>query len=224
MVGCFRGPSTGSMLNSDKHLYDFGPFRLDLRERVLLREGIYVPLPPKTLDTLVVLIEHSGRIVEKGELIRLIWPDTFVEDVTLAKNVSMLRKVLGESEGCRYIDTIPKRGYRFVAEVRVLNPATPVTPSLPETTPAASRGPEAAAGAALPADTPARTAQKPEADRSRTRRVAAGAVVLMMAVAVFWLIRAPRPSGAYNFSEKAVPLTSFPGRQNQVAFSPDGNQ
>ena len=74
----------------------------------------------KSLETLLVLVEHGGRIVEKEELHRQIWPDTVVEDVSLAKNVSTLRKTLGESESHRYIETVPRRGYRFVAEVRVL--------------------------------------------------------------------------------------------------------
>jgi DNA-binding winged helix-turn-helix (wHTH) protein len=101
----------------NQHLYAFGPFRLDTRERMLLREGEYVPLTPKALETLMVLVERGGRIVEKEELLRQVWPDTFVEDVTVAKNVSTLRKTLGESEQHRYIETIPKRGYRFVAEL-----------------------------------------------------------------------------------------------------------
>ena len=105
----------------NQHLYSFGPYRLDTRERMLLREGQYVPLTPKALETLMVLVEHGGRIVEKEEFLRLVWPDTFVEDVTLAKNVSSLRKTLGESEQHHYIETIPKRGYRFVADVRVLD-------------------------------------------------------------------------------------------------------
>ena len=110
------------MRRSNQHLYEFGPFRLDTHERMLLREGQYVPLTPKVLETLLVLVEHGGRIVEKEELHRQVWPDTVVEDVSLAKNVSTLRKALGESESQRYIETVPRRGYRFVAEVRMLEP------------------------------------------------------------------------------------------------------
>ena len=108
----------------NRHLYSFGPFRLDTRERMLLRDGQYVPLTPKALETLMVLVEHGGRIVEKEEFLRQVWPDTFVEDVTLAKNVSSLRKILGDGDQHQYIETIPKRGYRFVADVRIVDEPT----------------------------------------------------------------------------------------------------
>ena len=99
--------------------YEFGPFRLDLTQRILLREGQHVPLTLKAYETLRVLVENSGRILEKEELLNQIWPDTFIEEATLAKNVSTLRKVLAEGDGTReYIETIPKRGYRFVAGVK----------------------------------------------------------------------------------------------------------
>src|SRR5206468_1853118 len=101
-----------------KHLYQFGPFRLDTGERVLLRDGQVVPLAPKTVETLLALIETGGRIVDKEELLRKVWPDTFVEEVNLAKNISILRKTFGEDSLHHYIETVPRRGYRFVAEVR----------------------------------------------------------------------------------------------------------
>lgn len=207
MIGCLRVRQGGGMLSADKHLYDFGPFRLDLGERVLLRQGNYVPLPPKTLETLVVLIEHSGRIVEKGELIRQIWPDSFVEDVTLAKNVSMLRKVLGDSEEHRYIDTIPKRGYRFVADVRISAPSAIREIPVP------------------PAGLDAEVALLPPAPGSRNSRwySAVIAVAVISVLGLLLILDRTRP-GVDNFSGRPVPLTSFPGRQQQVAFSPDGKQ
>ncbi len=100
-------------------VYEFGPFRLDASERMLLRYGEPVPLTPKVLDTLLVLVEHGGRLVEKNELMKTLWPDTFVEEGALTRNISDLRKALGEaSNEQKYIDTVPKRGYRFVAPVR----------------------------------------------------------------------------------------------------------
>jgi DNA-binding winged helix-turn-helix (wHTH) protein len=99
------------------HFYDFGPFRLDLTERLLLRSGEAVALTPKAFDTLLMLVRNRGHIVEKDELLKSIWPETFVEEGTLAQNVFTLRKALGGSEGEQYIQTIPKRGYRFVASV-----------------------------------------------------------------------------------------------------------
>src|SRR6266404_8288010 len=99
-------------------LYEFGPFRLDTVERVLFREGEVVPLKPKVFDTLLVLIERSGHVVEKDELMKTLWPDTSVEENNLNQNISTLRRVLGETRGeNRYIATTPGKGYRFIAEV-----------------------------------------------------------------------------------------------------------
>jgi DNA-binding winged helix-turn-helix (wHTH) protein/TolB-like protein/Tfp pilus assembly protein PilF len=99
-------------------VYKFGPFHLNPAERLLLRDGELVPLAPKVFDTLIVLTEHSGHLVEKDELMSRLWPDTFVEEATLARNISDLRKALGEtSGGYKYIETVPKRGYRFITDV-----------------------------------------------------------------------------------------------------------
>ncbi len=104
-------------------LYEFGPFCLDARERILRRGSEPMTLTPKLFDTLLVLVERSGHIVEKGELLEAVWPDTFVEESNLSSNVSLLRKVLGKAEDGRpYIETISKRGYRFAAVVRALPP------------------------------------------------------------------------------------------------------
>ena len=101
-----------------QHFYAFGPFRLDSEERVLVRDGIPVPLAPKAAETLLVLVENAGHLVNKGDLMRRIWPDAFVEEANLPKNILALRKVLGRWDGGReYIETVPKRGYRFVAPV-----------------------------------------------------------------------------------------------------------
>src|SRR6266850_2409791 len=101
-----------------KSLYQFGPFSLDAGERVLLREGRLVPLPAKALSTLLVLVRSSGHLVEKDVLMNEVWPDEDVEEGNLAQHIFMLRKALGEStESPRYIETVPRRGYRFVAEI-----------------------------------------------------------------------------------------------------------
>ncbi len=92
----------------------FGPFRFNSGERLLLRAGEPVPLMPKTLDTLAVLLERRGQVVEKAELMKLVWPDCVVEEVGLARNISLLRQALG-SDGEVYIETVPRRGYRFTA-------------------------------------------------------------------------------------------------------------
>ena len=98
-------------------LYEFGPFRLDTRERILLRDKRRIPLKPKVYDTLIVLISNNGRIVEKEELMKEVWPDTFVEENNLTGNIFALRRAFGEHQ---YIETIPRRGYRFTADVRKL--------------------------------------------------------------------------------------------------------
>lgn len=102
--------------------YAFGPFLLDTRERVLLRDGEVVPLTAKVFETLCVLVENNGHALEKEELIKTLWPDTFVEEGNLTQNVSRLRKVLGEEGGQQYIETLPRRGYRFTAEVHEIEP------------------------------------------------------------------------------------------------------
>src|SRR5947209_8289521 len=107
------------MSRQTAQFYEFGPFRLDTGERLLVRNGRAVALPPKAYETLLVLVENGGRTLTKDELMGAVWPDTFVEEANLAHNISLLRKALGESPGEQhYIQTVPRRGYRFVAEVR----------------------------------------------------------------------------------------------------------
>lgn len=102
-----------------KVLYEFGSFRCDPREHLLLCDGKTVSLSPKSFEILVVLLQSNGRLLTKDELMQKVWPDSFVEEANLTVNVSALRKVLGESpDGQQYIETVPKRGYRFVAPVR----------------------------------------------------------------------------------------------------------
>ena len=98
-------------------LYEFGPFSLDTGERILFRDGRRIPLKPKVYDTLVVLIRSGGRVVEKEELMKEVWPNTFVEENNLTGNIFALRRAFGEHQ---YIETIPRRGYRFTADVRHL--------------------------------------------------------------------------------------------------------
>src|SRR5262245_53071124 len=105
------------MNQQPKPIYEFGPYRLDAAERLLSRDGEVVPLQPKVFDLLLALVERHGRLLEKDELLKAVWPDTIVEEVNLANNISILRKTLSEN-GERFIETAPKRGYRFVASVR----------------------------------------------------------------------------------------------------------
>jgi DNA-binding winged helix-turn-helix (wHTH) protein/TolB-like protein/tetratricopeptide (TPR) repeat protein len=101
--------------------YEFGPFRLSNSERLLSREGLPISLPPKAFDTLLLLIEHSGRLVEKEVLIQHLWPDSSVEENSLSQCIYLLRRVLDEEHypgQSKYIQTVPRHGYRFIAAVR----------------------------------------------------------------------------------------------------------
>lgn len=101
-----------------KTSYSFGPFRLDAHKRVLFRDDKPVPLAPKALDLLLVLVENRDRVLVKDELMEKVWPDQIVEDANITVNMSALRKALGENRNEHlYIVTIPGRGYRFVADV-----------------------------------------------------------------------------------------------------------
>jgi len=106
------------MSKTTKHIYKFGPFRLDTKEHVLLRENEPVSLTLKSFRTLLVLVENSGHVVERSELLEQIWPNTFVEEANLTQQVFTLRKVLGSDQnGRQYIETVPKLGYRFAVPV-----------------------------------------------------------------------------------------------------------
>ena len=100
-------------------MYEFGPFRLDPLERSLWKGGQVMALAPKGLDLLLVLVRNAGRVVDKEELMREVWRDTFVEENNLTVNISSLRKMLGNGSSDRhFIQTVPRRGYRFAASVR----------------------------------------------------------------------------------------------------------
>src|SRR5215813_9951038 len=105
------------MSSNNQHSYKFREFRLDVAERRLLRDDSFVPLMPKVFDVLAVLVERNGHLVEKDELLRLVWDDAFVEESNVSRVVHSLRKILGEGAGNKFIETVPKKGYRFVAEV-----------------------------------------------------------------------------------------------------------
>jgi DNA-binding winged helix-turn-helix (wHTH) protein len=102
-------------------VYEFDEFRLEIAEGRLLRRGERVPMAPKEFETLRVLVEHHGRLVSKQMLLEHVWPGTYVGDDTIAQRVSLVRKALGEeTSASKYIETVPKRGYRFIACVRML--------------------------------------------------------------------------------------------------------
>src|SRR5438552_6532166 len=104
-------------------IYEFGRFRLDPISRLLWREGEVVSVTPKAIGLLLYLVESRGRLVTKDELMSAVWPDTFVEESNLTSYISILRKTLDEQpDAAEHIETIPKRGYRFVAPVQERTP------------------------------------------------------------------------------------------------------
>jgi DNA-binding winged helix-turn-helix (wHTH) protein/TolB-like protein/Tfp pilus assembly protein PilF len=107
------------MSDNPRHFFEFGEYRLDPVERQLLRAGKVVPLTPKIFETLCLLVENAGHLLEKNRLMEMLWPDSFVEEGNLADNISKIRQALGDSrKNPKFIETVSGRGYRFVAEVR----------------------------------------------------------------------------------------------------------
>ena len=113
----------GAMSSNNQYSYKFKEFRLDVAERILLRENSPVALAPKAFDVLAVLVGQSGHLVEKDELLRIVWEDAFVEESNVARVVHSLRKILGENEENKFIETVSKKGYRFIAGVEIINGA-----------------------------------------------------------------------------------------------------
>ncbi|HET8677325.1 MAG TPA: winged helix-turn-helix domain-containing protein [Blastocatellia bacterium] len=108
------------MTKQPAHLYEFGPFRLDVKERLLLKDGEPVSLTPRTFDVLAVLVREHGKLVTKNEFLNEVWPNSFVEETNLPQNVYLLRKALGDEEyNCpKFIETVTRHGYRFIADVK----------------------------------------------------------------------------------------------------------
>lgn len=122
------------MFQSNHVYYEFGPYQLDLTKRVLSCAGETISLTPKATEILIMLVANAGQLIEKDELLREVWPDTFVEESNLTQNIFVLRKALGdERAGPKYIETITRRGYRFIASVRTvgLQKHAPILPTLP---------------------------------------------------------------------------------------------
>ncbi|HEV8267855.1 MAG TPA: tetratricopeptide repeat protein, partial [Thermoanaerobaculia bacterium] len=127
-------PDAGSSPTTEGSVFEFGPFRLDARAHLLTRDAEPIPLKPKVFETLLVLLQNAGRVVRKEELMRALWPDAVVAEANLTQNVWAIRKALEETdEGRKYVETVPRVGYRFVAPVRTVSgEAAAVPPLRPE--------------------------------------------------------------------------------------------
>lgn len=199
-----------------KGSYEFGPFRLDVTKRLLFREGEPLTLPARLFETLLVLVENNGRLVEKDELMTRLWPDTVVEEANLTVNVSALRKALGEStKEHRYIVTVPGRGYRFVADVREV----PREPIYLESQRQGSGPPRSGSGPQRSGLEPRRSGSEPqhlgsEATRSsvlirwRRHKNLIGVLLLAVTAALVWYFwsasRRPNVSDGAVFKSIAV--------------------
>jgi eukaryotic-like serine/threonine-protein kinase len=173
------------MANESNGLYEFGPFRLDAAQRLLLRNDSPIPLQPKAFEILLMLIRNSEKLVLKDELLSAVWADTFVQESNLTQNIFVLRKALGDIDGGRrYIITVPGRGYRFAEKVRTLPQAEEATPE------EASGAAPVTAGEGLSNTTPAKQARKTAPPRRAWfASWFAALTVLLMAVAVFAYLR-----------------------------------
>ena len=165
-------------------MYEFGPFRIDPKEQVLWRDGKVVPLSPKLFDTLTVLVQNSGHLVDKDELLRRVWPDSFVEEGNLTKNVFLLRKILEDGQGVSYIETVPKRGYRFVAEVKTIqgNGSGSLVAEATDRKPEVRDAGEVGAG-------PENTDPKKRTPSLNRWLILAGAVILCVGIGAFLLVQ-----------------------------------
>ena len=215
---------------STRRLYEFGPFALDVAERRLAREGQPVALKPKVFDLLTVLIENRGRLLEKEQLYQALWPDSVVEEVNLNVNVSALRKALGETPASpQYIETIPKKGYRFIAAVTEKAIAAPPVRTLVRADPAATQLMPAGEPEPLPVAnivqplTIADASHPPRSPARLTRLALPLAVVLLSVVfagAVYVLRSRPEKTAAPGIRTIAVlPFRSLPGGEADQALS-----
>ncbi len=211
------------MNQTAKHFYEFGPFRLDTAERLLLRNGEEVLLTPKVFDLLLVLVENSGHIFEKDELMKAIWLDTVVEEANLTRNISTLRKALGEGPDThQYIETIPWRGYRFVAGVKeVTNNNTETAITIPPSPSAPSETEERGlrSGEAIAAG-PVSNVASP-VTWIRRRQVAAGAIALALLAFGGWALYLRFKTHPPIESLAVLPFTSG-SADPQTAYLSDG--
>jgi Tol biopolymer transport system component/DNA-binding winged helix-turn-helix (wHTH) protein len=179
------------------HIYEFGPFRLNAAEHLLLRDGEAVPLTPKAFDLLLALVERHGHLLEKDELLKTVWPDTFVEESNLASNISLLRKALSDGEnGERYIETAPKRGYRFVASVKEVaaESAEPTIQDQPGSQHTSAEVEQAASAGELITNHPAVKTKDMTSKvkrHSRSLLFALAALILLSAGFAYFVLRSP---------------------------------
>jgi Tol biopolymer transport system component/DNA-binding winged helix-turn-helix (wHTH) protein len=193
----------GSTTPAARHpSYVFGPFRFEPGEHLLLRDAQPIALPPKAFELLQTLVARAGHLITKEELLKQVWPDTFVEEANLSYTVSLLRKALGDDQSPhRYIETVPRRGYRFIGQIRDL--------TAPETSSRIENAIEPA---------------QPKASVWFRPRTAAAIAAMLLTAAAAWLIEVSRESNVRQVPPRLVPLTTMAGFETEPSLSPDGEQ
>jgi Tol biopolymer transport system component/DNA-binding winged helix-turn-helix (wHTH) protein len=187
-------------------VYEFGEYRFDGNSRLLQSSGRVIPLTPKGLDLLLLFLDNQGRALARDELLRSLWSDSFVEEANLSFQISSLRKALGD-DGAKYIETLPRHGYRFNCPVRAVASTSYALP-----------GAESAAQNAT--DVSAQARVRPV----RWRWYALSLPVAATLAFAFWFSRGGSPQRDGNSEIMPLPITSFPGFQREPSLSPDGTQ
>ncbi|HKC87434.1 MAG TPA: winged helix-turn-helix domain-containing protein [Blastocatellia bacterium] len=201
--------------------YEFGPYRLATAEHRLYRHGEVVMLPPKEFDLLLLLVQNPGQVMNRESLIKALWPNTVVEEANLNVHISALRKALSESAGEQhFIETLPRLGYRFIAPVTEVD-GTAVISSI-------SSHALAENGVGVSNQNAVTAVNNHAAADWRSRRRWAVAPLWLLAIGLLgvpaFLYFKPVRSTGVGAPMNVVPLTTYPGRESQPAFSPDGNQ
>ena len=209
-IGGSPGSPRDTTLRQTPEFYEFGPFRLEPTERRLLRGHEIVALTPKAFDTLHLLVRNSGHLLEKDELIRMLWPNTFVEEGSLSNNIFMLRKALGDNP--EYIETVPRRGYRFVGKVR----------AFPNCVPASEEGSQARQGGIEGAISSGLPGQAKSAIPSQGRILGLTVAIVLMLGAIGWKIIHDRQlalaKSPHIRSLAVLPLANLSGDPEQEYF------
>ncbi len=205
-------------------IYKFGNFLLDPAENLFLDDGVPISLKPKAFETLVILVESGGRLVLREDLIKRVWPDTSARDETLAQNISQLRKALDNGVGgSSMIQTVPKRGFRFIAQVRIVEPGPELpqaavlqppadTPAIETVLPVVEPGPELPEAAALhpPAEAPAIATSLPvQSSENRQSRNLQRLIFVLLGIAVIGIVSTFTPQ----------PPQLKPPQLTQITFS-----